>query len=104
MAPPSLTWTSWKWIALSSSAPNTFTGTVTAPNAIAPFQIERGMAAHYPGRQPSARLRVAGELGFEPRFTVLETARFTTGSLPLTGRQSNPRVLSGRTEISARRP
>src|SRR5205085_5911691 len=81
MPPPSLRWTSWKWIDLSSSAPKTFTGTFTAPNAIAPFQIERGMLAAYPDS--------TGELGFEPRFTVLETARFGHWLTPPGGRQSS---------------
>src|SRR4051812_2891848 len=48
MPPPSSRCTSWKWIDRSSSAPKTLIGTVTAPNAMAPFQIERGMGAHYP--------------------------------------------------------
>src|SRR3954447_11983109 len=39
---PSLRWTWWKWMLLDSVAENTFTGTVTSPKTIVPFQIERG--------------------------------------------------------------
>src|ERR1700742_4078767 len=47
--PPSVTCTSWKCTVLDSVAVNTFTGTVTRPKAMVPFQSERGATAtHYP--------------------------------------------------------
>src|SRR3954467_12366927 len=93
MPPPSARWTSLKWICWSSTAPKTLIGTVTAPKAMAPFQMERGgtgvdyPAAHGPQRAPSSKtsakaVRTAGEPGFEPGFTVLETARIAVNSLP----------------------
>src|SRR3954453_5983666 len=64
---PSVTWTSWKCTVFDPVAVNTFTGTVTRPKAMVPFQSERGAT---PERLPSGdrlltcggddRLRAAG--------------------------------------------
>ncbi len=64
-AAPSFAWTSRKCTVLDSVALNTFTGTLTSPKAIVPFQIERAMAGVYPhGRgthlpRPPSRVRRA---------------------------------------------
>src|SRR4051812_2531958 len=53
---PSFSCTSWKCTVLDSVAEYTFTGTVSSPKAIVPFQIERGFFGTVPAFPVPPRL------------------------------------------------
>jgi hypothetical protein len=81
--PPSSGWTWRKLMSFSSVAEKSFTGIVTSPKEIAPFQIERGMflvcpircRVHSyprpPARVASSALKLVELLGRKPQQVVL---------------------------------
>ena len=74
MRPPSSGWTWRKLMSFSSVAEKSFTGIVTRPKEMAPFQIERGMRLVCPIRgnirRITRRLKVIQLIGCEPQQIV----------------------------------